>query len=125
MQIIGANINIVDELPEKIKLWREENVRMLEEKDKHEKTAIEQLRSQGSSELEEWYNNMNKSLDKVKEINRENQSIEVENDKKMTDGQIWESISNLCDFSHSKITKNRDVSRYNHVILIFKIFSFL
>ncbi|KAG5680701.1 hypothetical protein PVAND_010192 [Polypedilum vanderplanki] len=90
------------EEPEKIRIWKEQQALMLQEKDKEEKEAIEKLKEAGKKELEDWYKNNKSNLDKTKVNNRLDESNR-NNDNNITEGQeVWKCVYNLCDFSQQK-----------------------
>lgn len=60
----------VNEVPEKIKKWREEQQARLEEKDRDEESAKEALRIQAKKELEDWYKRHEETISKTKALNR-------------------------------------------------------
>lgn len=58
------------EEPEKIKKWREDQKKRLEEKDLDEEKKKEELREQAKKELEDWYKHHEESISKTKASNR-------------------------------------------------------
>jgi hypothetical protein len=58
------------ELPEKIKLWRQEQELRLKEKDEAEEKSKEVLRKQAEKELEDWYKRHEETIAKTKTMNR-------------------------------------------------------
>lgn len=60
----------VQEEPEKIKRWREEQKKRLEEKDAEEETKKTELREQARKELEDWYKHHEDTISKTKSTNR-------------------------------------------------------
>lgn len=60
----------VHEEPEKIKRWREEQQKRLEEKDREEELKKTELREQARKELEDWYKHHEESISKTKTTNR-------------------------------------------------------
>lgn len=60
----------VQEEPEKIKRWREEQKQRLEEKDREEELKKTELREQARKELEDWYKHHEESIGKTKATNR-------------------------------------------------------
>lgn len=58
------------EEPEKIRKWREEQQRLLEQKDADEAKRKEELRQSAKHELEEWYARYAEQLEKSKINNR-------------------------------------------------------
>lgn len=57
-------------VPEKIRKWREETERKLEEKDRLELEARETLRTNAQKEMDDWKNKYTEQLEKTKAINR-------------------------------------------------------
>lgn len=119
--------------PEKIKLWREEQKKRLEQKDAEEENKKEIWRETAKKELEDWLKNQAEQLIKTKENNRAAAAAELaditcgaQEEASMKDreesiaGQEWEKICRLCDFNpkHSKNTK--DVSRMRSILLQLK-----
>ena len=58
------------EEPEKIRKWREDQNRLLEEKDRDESKRKEELKQTAKHELEEWYARYAEQLEKSKLNNR-------------------------------------------------------
>jgi len=58
------------EEPEKIRKWREEQHRLLEQKDAEEAKKKEELKQTAKHELEEWYARYSEQLEKSKLNNR-------------------------------------------------------
>jgi hypothetical protein len=58
------------EEPEKIRKWREEQSRILEQKDAEELKRKEELKQTAKHELEEWYARYSEQLEKSKLNNR-------------------------------------------------------
>lgn len=58
------------EEPEKIRKWREEQQKLLEQKDAEEAIKKEELRQSAKHELEEWYARYSEQLEKSKINNR-------------------------------------------------------
>ena len=53
-----------------IKQWKENQVKMLQEKDKEEEKAREALKEQAKKELEDWYKQHSEQLSKLQAANR-------------------------------------------------------
>ncbi|KAL1505261.1 hypothetical protein ABEB36_004862 [Hypothenemus hampei] len=66
-----ASLRQPREEPEKIKKWREEQVKRLEEKDREEERKKEELREKAKKELEDWYRNHEETIAKTKAANRD------------------------------------------------------
>lgn len=60
----------MNEVPEKIKKWREEQQTRLQEKDEEEEKAKDALRAQAKKELEDWYKRHEETIAKTKALNR-------------------------------------------------------
>lgn len=58
------------EEPETIRAWREQQRKLIEEKDKEEEKMKEELRKQAKKELEEWYVRYADQLEKSRTNNR-------------------------------------------------------
>jgi hypothetical protein len=57
-------------VPEKIRIWREETEKKLEEKDKQEAEAREALRINAQKEMDDWKLKYSEQLEKTKAMNR-------------------------------------------------------
>ncbi|KAK9876634.1 hypothetical protein WA026_014013 [Henosepilachna vigintioctopunctata] len=117
----GASpIPVVREEPEKIKKWREEQIKRLEAKDAEEERKKEELREIAKKELADWYKNHEETISKTKAANRnaEKQFVAEEND--ILPGTEWERIAKLCDFNPKAKQGNKDVSRMRSLILQMK-----
>ncbi|XP_060530393.1 clathrin light chain isoform X3 [Cylas formicarius] len=112
------------EEPEKIKKWREDQVKRLEEKDREEDRKREELRQIAKKELEDWYKNHEETIAKTKAANRdaaksaEKQFVAEDND--IQPGTEWERIAKLCDFNAKTKPGSKDVSRMRSIILQMK-----
>ncbi len=116
---IHSNVSVVKEVPEKIRLWEENQKQMLEKKDKDEQEAIKKLREEGKQELESWYKNHESSLEKTRAITRENEAAMTDNGS--IESEDWKSIYNLIDFSQAKATKSgKDTTRMRNLFLQLK-----
>ncbi|GAB6023886.1 hypothetical protein CHUAL_008622 [Chamberlinius hualienensis] len=114
----------VKEVPEKILKWKEEQEKMLAEKDAQEETKKEELRLNAKKELEEWYKHDQEQIEKTRAQNRNaEREYVMERDTAAAadaDAQDWERIAKLCDFN-PKLSKNtKDVSRMRSIILQLK-----
>lgn len=121
MSFTSTPLKIQDEVPEKIRAWREEKERKLEEKDRMEQDAKESLRIAAQKEMSDWSSKYNESMDRTKEMNRQNEkeygSFEAQdNDAK----NMWESIAGLCDFSAKGPKNAKDASRMRSIFLQMK-----
>lgn len=124
---IGMHINsnipqhsTVREVPEKIRMWEDNQKKMLEQKDRDEQEAIERMRQEGKEELNTWYKNLQSSLEKTRAM-RENDSAQQNDTNGTTESEDWKSIYNLCEFSQAKTSKSaRDTSRMKNIFLQMK-----
>lgn len=121
MSFMSTQPKVVQE-PEKIRLWRENMQRQLEEKDKNEQEAKEALRTSAQKEMDDWVKKYNEQLQKTKSINRT-----ADEDLKHSDlngntesKNVWEQISNLCDFSSKGPKSTKDASRIRQIFLHMK-----
>ncbi|CAH0560869.1 unnamed protein product [Brassicogethes aeneus] len=116
--------NEAREEPEKIKKWREEQVKRLEEKDKEEEKKKLELREVAKKELEDWYKNHADTIEKTKAANRDAaKSAEkqfVAEEDAIQPGTEWERIAKLCDFNPKAKQGSKDVSRMRSIILQMK-----
>jgi len=108
------------EEPEKIKKWREEQNRLLEEKDREESKRKEELKQTAKHELEEWYARYAEQLEKSK-INNRNAEKEwvAERDTEVA-GQEWEKIAKMCDFNPKSTRNTKDTTRMRSILLQLK-----
>ncbi|XP_025834716.1 clathrin light chain isoform X2 [Agrilus planipennis] len=114
------NVTRTREEPEKIKKWREEQQKRLEEKDKEEELKKEEWRAIAKKELEDWYKNHEELIAKTKAANRNAEKLFVAEDDQMEPGTEWERIAKLCDFSPKVSKSSKDVSRMRSIILQLK-----
>ncbi|GLH05508.1 Clathrin light chain [Gryllus bimaculatus] len=115
---------VIREEPEKIKKWREEQKKRLEEKDANEEKRKEELREGAKRELEEWYKHHEEQIAKTKAANREaaknaEKQFVAETDE-IEPGTEWERIAKLCDFNPKSSKTSKDVSRMRSIILQLK-----
>lgn len=110
------------EEPEKIRAWRENTKKKLEEKDRMEEEAREALREHAQKEMDDWVKKYNEQLQKTKSINRDAETEMSHSDMNGNqDGKnIWEQISNLCDFSSKGPKSVKDASRIRQIFLQMK-----
>lgn len=110
----------LDVVPEKIRLWREQMQQKLEEKDQQEQEAKEALKVAAQKEMSEWVEKYNDSMEKTKTLNRSNEkdfeASEPDNEAK----NMWESITNLCDFSAKGPKNAKDQTRMRSIFLHMK-----
>lgn len=106
------------EEPEKIKKWREEQMKSLEEKDELEEKKKEEWRLTAKKELEEWYEHQQQTITKTRANNRNNEKqLSVEEDEKIEPGTEWKRIAKLCDFNKKSTHNTKDASRMRSIIL--------
>ncbi|RXG67230.1 Clathrin light chain [Armadillidium vulgare] len=110
-------IPVVREEPEKIRLWREQQEKRLEEKDAAEELSKEELREKAAKELEEWYKQHEEQVTKTRQANRSAEKELVADTTKMEPGTEWERIAKLCDFNPKTSKSSRDISRMRSIIL--------
>jgi len=119
-QSIGSSYQMrMEEEPEKIKKWRENQQRLVTEKDAAEEKKKEELREQAKKELEQWHAQRQKQLELRKKENREREKeISKEVSPAKDDASSWEKIAKMID-SGSKASKNapKDNSRMKSLIL--------
>jgi len=108
---------VVREEPEKIRVWREEQITRMEEKDKQEEQAKEELRLKAKAELEEWYKQHEEQVAKTRQANRSAEKELVAETSAIEPGTEWERISKLCDFNPKTAKSTRDISRMRSIIL--------
>lgn len=110
-----------NELPEKILLWRQEMEKNLEEKDRKEEAAKEALKVAAQNEMIEWVAKYNDSMERTKTMNRNNEKeFEVPEPKESDAKNMWESITELCDFSTKGPKNSKDASRMRSIFLHMK-----
>lgn len=115
--------SVFHEVPEKIKKWREQQQQKIEEKDAKEQEMIEKMREEAAKDLEDWYNQYRDTKEKTKAMNRNaEQDVQTSQTNGVSENpQIWEKISNLCDFVGNKGPKTgRDVTRMRSIFLQLK-----
>ncbi|KAJ8976231.1 hypothetical protein NQ317_009728 [Molorchus minor] len=106
--------------PEKIRIWREEQVHRLEEKDKEEEKKKLEWREIAKKELEDWYKNHEETIAKTKAANRTAEKQFVAEDDEIEPGTEWERIAKLCDFNPKAKQGSKDVSRMRSIVLQMK-----
>lgn len=117
--VISQNRPVREE-PEKIRVWREEQARRLQEKDAAEEQKKEELRNNAKKELEEWYRHHDEQIAKNKTSNRNAEKDLVMDNEKIEPGQEWERIAKLCDFNPKLSRNSKDTSRMRSIILQLK-----
>jgi hypothetical protein len=105
------------EEPEKIKRWREEQKRRLEQKDEEEEKKKIEMRDAARKELEEWYTNHEEQVAKNRKANRSAEKELVADTEPIEPGTEWERIAKLCDFNPKGSKHHKDISRMRSIIL--------
>jgi len=106
------------EEPEKIRKWREDQKKMIEQKDADEEVKKKELREQASKELEEWYQRYRDQIAKSKQANRNAEKEYV--CEGVAKGEEWEGIAKLCDFNPKSTRHTKDISRMKTMLLQLK-----
>ncbi|XP_077557718.1 clathrin light chain-like [Haemaphysalis longicornis] len=101
----------------KIKKWREDMKRQLEEKDRQEELRIQELRQNAQRELAEWYERYHDSLAKRRTANRSSADWLPEGGRAHPDGSPdWDKVARLCGFNAKPSGSGKDVSRMRGII---------
>jgi Clathrin light chain len=108
------------EVPEKIRLWREEMERKLVEKDQMEQEAKEALRISAEKEMNDFQERYNETMSKTKSLNRNNEKEFEASATSEEAKNMWESITSLCDFSTKGPKNAKDASRMRSIFLHMK-----
>uniref|UniRef100_A0A1B6DED4 Clathrin light chain n=1 Tax=Clastoptera arizonana TaxID=38151 RepID=A0A1B6DED4_9HEMI len=108
------------EEPEKIKKWREDQKKSLEEKDQNEEKKKLEWHESAKKELEEWYKHHDELIAKTKATNRNAEKQFVAETDAIEPGTEWERIAKLCDFNPKSSRTSKDVSRMRSIILQLK-----
>jgi hypothetical protein len=108
------------EEPEKIRKWREEQSRILEQKDAEESKRKEELKQTAKHELEEWYTRYSEQLEKSKLNNRNAEKEWVAERDTEVPGLEWEKIARMCDFNPKSTRNTKDTSRMRSILLQLK-----
>jgi clathrin light chain A len=106
--------------PEKIRIWREEQVEMLQKKDAESEQKKAEWREIAKKELEEWYKHRNEQVDKAKTVNRETENAFVHQRDERKPGGEWERVCRQCDFNPKSSRNMKDVSRMRSILLQLK-----
>jgi len=106
--------------PEKLRIWREEQVEMLQKKDAESERKKAEWRDIARRELEEWYKHRNEQVDKAKKVNRENEDAFVQQRDERKPGGEWERVCRQCDFNPKGSRNTKDVSRMRSILLQLK-----
>lgn len=107
--------------PEKIRIWREGQAKMLEEKDAAEQVTMQEWRDKAAQELEDWYKLHEEQVSNNKRNNREAEEVFVEELNDTVPGHEWERICRMCDFNPKSSSRaNKDTSRMRSILLHLK-----
>lgn len=106
--------------PEKLRIWREEQVELLQKKDAESERKKAEWRDIARRELEEWYKHRNEQVDKAKKVNRENEDAFVHLRDERKPGGEWERVCRQCDFNPKGSRNTKDVSRMRSILLQLK-----
>uniref|UniRef100_F6Z0L2 Clathrin light chain n=1 Tax=Ciona intestinalis TaxID=7719 RepID=F6Z0L2_CIOIN len=122
--------------PEKIRVWREENTKLLAEKDRESERKQQEWLAQARKELEDWDRNRLEQVEKTKESNRADVShIELlccysykrtaeeqflKDRDQAAPGSEWERVSKLCEFNPKSTKSTKDVTRMRSTLLHLK-----
>merc|ERR1711997_524667 len=117
------------EEPEKMKQWRIEQTKRLDEKDAKEAEMMATLKAEAQQELNEWYKRYDDKLAKTKEDNRQNELEFINGVNDIKPGTEWERVNKLCDFRHVSgkslersisVSGKSDTSRMKSILLQLK-----
>lgn len=106
--------------PEKLRIWREEQVEMLLKKDAESECKKAEWREDAKRELEEWYKHRNEQVEKAKKVNRENEDAFILQRDERKPGGEWERVCRQCDFNPKGSRSSKDVSRMRSILLQLK-----
>jgi len=106
--------------PEKIRIWREEQVELLQKKDAESERKKAEWREIARRELEEWYKHRNEQVDKAKKVNSENEDAFIQQRDERKPGGEWERVCRQCDFNPKGSRNTKDVSRMRSILLQLK-----
>jgi len=121
--MMGAMDTIVDPSkpePEKIRVWREGQQQMLEQKDADESKRKDELRVDAKAELDEWYTRYADQLEKTKLNNRNAEKEWIAERDADKPGQEWDKIAKLCDFNPKSARNTKDTSRMKSILFQLK-----
>ncbi|XP_038213165.1 clathrin light chain isoform X2 [Zerene cesonia] len=106
------------EEPEKIKIWREEQKKRLEEKDAEEERKKQEMLKVAKKELEDWYKTHEEQIAKTKAANRNaEKALARGSESGVEEGNEWARVAELCDFGPRR---GRDVARLRSIVLQLK-----
>jgi len=110
------------EEPETIRLWREQQGKLLEEKDAKEAEMMAKMKAEAEQELKDWYKRYEENLDKTKKNNREDEKEFVAEVNDISPGTEWDRVTKLCDFTGKNANKNstKDMTRMKSILLQLK-----
>lgn len=106
--------------PEQIRIWREENTKLLAEKDRESERRQQEWLAQARKELEDWDRNRQEQLEKTKDSNRIAEEQFIKERDQANPGSEWERVSKLCDFNPKVSKGSKDVGRMRSSLLHLK-----
>ncbi|XP_078487364.1 clathrin light chain B-like isoform X2 [Ciona intestinalis] len=106
--------------PEKIRVWREENTKLLAEKDRESERKQQEWLAQARKELEDWDRNRLEQVEKTKESNRTAEEQFLKDRDQAAPGSEWERVSKLCEFNPKSTKSTKDVTRMRSTLLHLK-----
>lgn len=106
--------------PEKIRIWREEQERMLQQKDQEEAVRKDELKEQAKRELSEWSTRYSEQLEKSRKNNRNAEKQWVEERDQVDPALDWEKIAKMCDFNPKSARNAKDTSRLRSILVQLK-----
>merc|ERR1712168_1234299 len=115
-----SQVDRVRQEPEKIKVWREEQKKRLEEKDKEAEVKQAEWLVAAKHGLEEWYKHSAAQFEKTKVLNRETETTFIEERDENLPGHEWERICRLCEFNPKQSGNKKDISRMRSILLQLK-----
>merc|ERR1719228_2086581 len=115
-----SQVDRVRQEPEKIKVWREEQKKRLEEKDKEAEVKQAEWLVAAKHELEEWYKHSAAQFEKTTVLNRETETTFIEERDENLPGHEWERICRLCEFNPKQSGNKKDISRMRSILLQLK-----
>jgi len=107
---VPNNINGRNEEPEKMKKWREDQRKRIEEKDKAEEAKEEELRKLAKKQLQEWNSERKERLEQLKKNNRERE-VKHDGGDSTTDldsKNSWTNIAKMIESYKVKSSVQKD-----------------
>jgi hypothetical protein len=106
--------------PEKIRVWREGQQLLLQQKDLEEDAKRDELKLSAKKELDEWYSRYTEQLEKSKLNNRTAEKEWIAERDVETPGLEWEKIAKMCDFNPKAVRNTKDTTRMRSILLQLK-----